>query len=112
MPRLTCAWHRPGFRSSGRARNTASGRFGQGWTDTYQASLAVQGNGDGIVKGDEGQRFTFPSLGGGQFGTPPAAMATLSTITGGYRLTTTAQLVYEFDAAGKLLSKRTGTARA
>jgi RHS repeat-associated protein len=86
--------------------DAATDRLGPGWTDTYQASLAVQGNGAVIVKGDEGQRFTYPSAGGGQFDTPPGAMATLTTVAGGYRLTTAAQLVYDFDSAGKLVSKK------
>ena len=86
--------------------DTESGRFGEGWTDTYQVSVEILPNGDALVKGDEGQRFTFPALGGGAFETPPAAMADLETVSGGYRLTTAEQLVYEFDSAGKLLSKR------
>ena len=32
--------------------------------------MTIQGNGDAVVKGDEGQRLTFPSLGGGVFGDP------------------------------------------
>ena len=86
--------------------DTASGRFGPGWTDTYQASVAIQGNGDAIVKGDEGQRIRFPSQGGGVFGDPPGSRAALTTIAGGYRLTRTDQVVYEFDTAGKLVSKK------
>ena len=85
---------------------TASGRLGLGWTDTYQASLAVQPNGDVVAKGDEGQRLAFVSLGGGVFEGAPGARATLTTIAGGYRLTTADQVVYEFDAAGKLVSKK------
>jgi RHS repeat-associated protein len=85
---------------------TASGRLGPGWTDTYQASLAVQPNGDVIAKGDEGQRLSFVSLGGGAFDGGPGAQSTLVSIAGGYRLTTFEQLVYEFDTAGKLLTKK------
>jgi len=86
--------------------DTASGRFGQGWTDAYQASVTFEPDGDAVVKGDEGQRFTYPSLGGGQFGTPAGALTTLESVAGGYRLTTNDQLVYEFDSAGKLVSKK------
>lgn len=86
--------------------DAASGRFGPGWTDTYQASVTIQGNGDAVVKGDEGQRLTFPSLGGGAFGDPSGSRAALTTIAGGYRLTRIDQVVYEFDSAGKLVSKK------
>ncbi len=83
-----------------------SGRLGPGWTDTYQASLVVQPSGDVVAKGDEGQRLTFAALGGGAFDGGPGAQSTLVSIAGGYRLTTFEQLVYEFDTAGKLLSKK------
>ena len=86
--------------------DTAAGRFGQGWTDTYQASVELQPNGDALVKGDDGQRLAFPTDGAGQFVKPPGALATLESVASGYRLTTSEQLVYEFDSAGKLLSKR------
>ena len=86
----------------------ASGRFGQGWTDTYQASLEVQGNGDVVAKGDEGQRLVFTAQGGGAFEAAPGGRATLATVAGGYELTTNEQLVYRFDSAGKLLSKKDG----
>ena len=82
------------------------GRLGLGWTDSYAASLAVQPNGDVLAHGEEGQQVLFTALGGGVFEGAPGARATLETIAGGYRLTTTAQLVYEFDAAGKQLSKK------
>jgi len=91
--------------------DTASGRFGQGWTDTYQASVTIEADGDAVVKGDEGQRLTFDSQGGGVFVDPPGARASLASIPGGYRLTTSDQLVYEFDSTGRLLSKRNRNAQ-
>ena len=54
------------------------------------------------MKGDDGQRLAFPTDGAGQFVKPPGALATLESVASGYRLTTSEQLVYEFDSAGKL----------
>lgn len=86
--------------------DTVSGRLGPAWTDTYQASLEVQANGDMVAKGDEGQRLLFTAEGGGTFAAAPGGHATLTAVAGGHELTTNDQLVYRFDSGGKLLSKK------
>lgn len=82
------------------------GRFGPGWTDNFAISLQVQPNGDVVAHGEEGQLVTFVSLGGGVFDGAAGARATLETIAGGYRLTRTDQVVFEFDTQGRLTSKK------
>ncbi len=86
--------------------DAGSGRFGLGWKDSFGAALSIQGNGDVVATGDEGQRLTFISLGGGVFEGAAGARASLVTIAGGFRMTTTDQIVYEFDTVGRLVSKK------
>jgi YD repeat-containing protein len=84
------------------SQDTASGRFGFGWTDTYQASLDVQPSGDVIAKGIDGQRLVFTAE-GDEFVGAPGANATLEAFDDGYELVTNDLLFYYFDLDGKLL---------
>jgi RHS repeat-associated protein len=80
------------------------GRLGPGWTDSYSASLAVQGNGDVLLHGEDGQQLYYTSQGGGSFAGAPGSLSTLSAVGGGYELVRQDQVKYVFDSAGRLLS--------
>jgi RHS repeat-associated protein len=80
------------------------GPLGPGWTHTYAASLQVQGNGDVLARGEEGQEVYFTRQGDGSFVGAAGALATLSSIAGGYELERTDQVVYSFSSSGRLLS--------
>lgn len=80
------------------------GRFGPGWTDSYSTSLMELGNGDVRLRGDEGQQVSFVKNGDGSFTAGAGVLSTLASIAGGYRLVRHDQVVYEFDASGRLTS--------
>ena len=80
------------------------GSFGPGWTHAYAASLQVQANGDVLARGEEGQEFAFTRQADGSFVGDAGARAMLSAVAGGYELRRTDQVVYAFDAAGRLLA--------
>jgi YD repeat-containing protein len=80
------------------------GRLGPGWTDSYATSLLVQGSGDVIVHGDEGQQVYYTKQGDGSFVGAAGSLSTLSAITGGYRLVRSDQVTYLFDTSGRLTS--------
>jgi len=81
------------------------GRLGPGWTDSYSASLAVQGNGDVLLHGEDGQQLYY-TLQGGSFVGAPGSLSTLSSVAGGYKLVRTDQVEYLFDTAGRLTSMK------
>jgi RHS repeat-associated protein len=85
------------------SEDTSSGRLGPGWRDSYSATLTVQGDGDVLVRGEDGQQLEYGNAGGGTFLDPPGALASLRAVTGGYELTRTDQVVYSFDTSGRLL---------
>ncbi len=80
------------------------GRLGPGWTDSYSVSLAIAGNGDVTLHGDEGQQVEYTKQGDGSFVGAAGARSTLETIAGGYRLTRQDQLVYLFGTQGRVTS--------
>jgi RHS repeat-associated protein len=80
------------------------GPLGPGWTHTYAASLAVQGNGDVLARGEEGQEVYFTKQANGSFVGAAGARAALTTVAGGYELRRTDQVVYAFNSQGRLLS--------
>ena len=82
------------------------GRLGPGWTDSYSASLAVEGNGDVLLHGEDGQQLHYTSQGGGSFAGAPGSLSTLSAVGGGYELVRQDQVKYVFDSAGRLLSMK------
>jgi RHS repeat-associated protein len=83
--------------------DTTVGRMGPGWTDSYSASLAVQANGDVLLHGEDGQRLYY-TLQGGSFVGAPGSLSTLAAVAGGYELRRQDQVVYTFNASGRLLS--------
>ena len=84
--------------------NTTSGRLGPGWTDSYSTSLEVESNGDVRLHGDEGQVVVFARQPDGSFAGAPGARSTLRAVSAGYELERTDQVLYRFDAQGRLLS--------
>jgi YD repeat-containing protein len=84
--------------------DTAAGRLGPGWTDSYQTSLAVLANGDVRLKGEEGQRVFYTRQQDGSFLGAAGARSTLASVAGGYELVRRDQVVYRFDLEGRLLS--------
>jgi RHS repeat-associated protein len=80
------------------------GPLGPGWTDTYAASLTVLGNGDVLARGEEGQELYFTMQGDGSFVGDAGALATLTSVAGGYELARSDQITYTFDTSGRLLS--------
>lgn len=82
------------------------GRLGPGWTDSYATSLAVQPNGDVILHGDEGQQVFYTKQLDGSFVAARGALSVLSSVAGGYKLVRRDQVVYLFDAQGRLTSMK------
>jgi RHS repeat-associated protein len=80
------------------------GRLGQGWTDSYSASLAFQANGDVVLHGEDGQQVTYVRQADGSYVGSGGALSTLTATGGGYRLVRPDQVVYGFDGAGRLTS--------
>jgi Domain of unknown function (DUF6531) len=79
------------------------GRHGPGWTDSYSASLAVQGNGDVILHGEDGQRLYYTEQGSSFVGAA-GSLSTLTAVAGGYELLRTDQVKYAFTSQGRLTS--------
>ena len=82
------------------------GRLGPGWTDSYATSLLVQGNGDVILHGDEGQQVFYTKQVDGSFVGAAGSLSTLASIAGGYQLVRTDQVTYLFDTQGRLSSTK------
>lgn len=82
--------------------DTTSGRLGPGWTDSYSASIAVQPNGDALVRNEHGQQMYFTKQTDGSFVGPQGALATLTAIGGGYQLLNNDQTKLSFDSNGRL----------
>ena len=80
------------------------GRLGPGWTDSYATSLLIQGNGDVILHGEEGQQVYYTLQGDGSFVGASGSLSTLSSVAGGYKLVRTDQVTYLFDTQGRLTS--------
>lgn len=92
------------WRRSYTSSDTTSGRLGPGWTDGFGTSLAVQANGDVILRGDEGQLVFYTKQADNSFVGDPGARSVLSQDGSGYRLVRRDQVVYLFDSSGRLTS--------
>jgi RHS repeat-associated protein len=82
------------------------GRLGPGWTDSYSASLTVQGNGDVLLHGEDGQQLYYTKQQDGSFVGAPGSLSTLSLVGGVYKLVRTDQVTYTFTAQGVLTSMK------
>ena len=98
---VSFAWSR-----SYTSADTTVGRLGPGWTDGYASSLLIQGSGDVIVHGEEGQQIYYTKQGDGSFVGAPGSLSTLSSIAGGYKLVRTDQVTSLFDTQGRLTSTK------
>ncbi|MGH3133057.1 MAG: DUF6531 domain-containing protein [Gaiellaceae bacterium] len=78
------------------------GRLGPGWTDTYATSLRIQPTGDVVLHGDGGQQVAYTVQPDGSFAGSAGAHSTLRSVAGGYELVRVDQVVYRFDAQGRL----------
>jgi RHS repeat-associated protein len=90
------------FTRSYTSADATVGRLGRGWTDSLSASLVVQGNGDVLVHAEDGQQVYFTKQGDGSFVGAAGALATLSAVGVNYQLVRNDQVVYTFDAQGRL----------
>ena len=86
--------------------DSSAGRLGVGWTDSYSTSLAIETGGDVRLRGDEGQIVGYAKQPDGSFVGAEGARSTLRAVSDGYELVRTDQVVYRFDAQGRLLSIR------
>lgn len=84
--------------------DSTSGRLGPGWTDSYSESLAVQSNGDIILRGGEGQQVLYARQADGTFVGAAGALSALTQISGGYKVIRHDQTVDQFDSQGRLTS--------
>jgi RHS repeat-associated protein len=91
--------------------DATAGRLGTGWTDTSGAALTIAGNGDVTLRGEDGQQLVYTRQTDGSYRAAPGARSVLRAVTGGYELTRRDQVVYAFDASGRLLSKRDRNAK-
>jgi RHS repeat-associated protein len=78
------------------------GELGQGWTYSYAASLQVQGNGDVVVRGGDGQQVYYTEQTDGSFVGEDGALATLTSVSGGYELVSPDQTASSFNGQGQL----------
>lgn len=82
---------------------TTLGGFGYGWTHSYNLTLTNMGGGK-LFRTAEGRDVLFPvNISGGYVYNQRDHMA-LATITGGFKVTTNAQMKYNFNTSGRLTS--------
>ncbi len=79
-----------------------SGPLGYGWTHSYAMSLGNSGGSMATFIGAAGRGANFPKRGDGTFDSNRRHHLTVTTITGGFRVTTKDQTKYDFNAGGKL----------
>jgi RHS repeat-associated protein len=85
--------------------NTAVGPFGPGWIWNYDMRVTASAEG-AVVRGDDGAEVVY-RLVDGAYVKPAGVRSTLRrTAAGGWELVTIRQIVYAFDAAGRLISIR------
>jgi RHS repeat-associated protein len=92
------------WRRSYTSSDTTAGSLGPAWTYSYATSLAIQGNGDVVLRGDEGQQVYYTKQADNSFVGAAGALSVLSLDGGGYKLVRRDQVVYRFDAQGRLTS--------
>ncbi len=94
------------FRST-RTYNSAdpsSGPLGPGWSLNVTAAALVQGNGDVIVRAEDGQQLYFSAQGDGTYAGGDGIHSSLTPVPGGgWQLTRKDELAYQFDTAGRVV---------
>lgn len=93
------------------SNDQTSGRLGQGWTDSYGASVQVSPDGGTVTfRAGDGQQLTYVRNADGSFAGQGGATATLTQqANGSYALSTHGrQLTYGFDSAGVVHSIKDG----
>lgn len=80
------------------------GRLGPGWTDNHSTSLVEHPTGNVTLRGDEGQQVEYVKQADGSFVGAPGSLSTLTRVADGFELVRTDQVVYRFDAQGRLTS--------
>lgn len=85
--------------------DTASGSLGRGWSFGYDQRLTFPDRDTTVFVAGDGQRVEFTRQPDGTWARDAGATATLTRDgDGGYALTTRAQMVHRFDAAGQVRS--------
>jgi RHS repeat-associated protein len=84
--------------------DVTKGDQSQGWTNTLAASLAIQANGDVVLRGEDGQQEYYTKQPDGSFVGEAGTLSTLAAVSGAYDLTRTDQVKYHFDNTGRLLT--------
>jgi RHS repeat-associated protein len=92
------------FTRSYNSLDVTKGELGQGWSDSFAASMIVKSNGDVTVHSEDGQQVAYTRQPDGSFVGAPGSLSTLASVTGGYDLTRTDQTKLHFDSNGRLLS--------
>jgi RHS repeat-associated protein len=93
-----------GFTRSYDSLDVTTGELGQGWTDSFAASLIIKPNGDVTVHGEDGQQVDYAKQPDGSFVGAAGSLSTLASVAGGYDLTRTDQVKQHFDSQGRLQS--------
>jgi len=94
------------FSRSYTSADTSSGELGVGWTDCYASSLAVQANGDVVLRAGDGQQVRYTLQPDGSFVGASGALAMLTKLSDHYELLHRDQQLDRFDLQGRLLSER------
>jgi RHS repeat-associated protein len=94
------------FTRSYTSADPSSGDLGISWTDNYASSLAVQANGDVVLRAGDGQQVRYTLQPDGSFVGAPGALATLTKLSDHYELLHRDQQVDRYDLQGRLLSER------
>jgi len=87
--------------------NTAAGRFGIGWTWSYDIKVIPPAAGQTAVtvRAEDGAQAVYTAGTGGAYNRPPGVRSNLSAVSGGgWKLVTPKQTAYTFDAGGRLVS--------
>lgn len=92
------------FKRSYTSADSTQGSLGRGWTHSYAAFLALQTNGDIILRGEDGQRVVFQKQTDGSFLAAPGGQSRLTATASGYELTRRDAASYSFDSSGTLIS--------
>src|SRR5207245_8736280 len=90
------------FKRSYNSGDPTVGPLGQGWTDSLNASLTVQPNGDVLARSGDGQQLIFTHNADGTFTPPIGGRSSLVAAGGGYELVTHDQLHFLFNGQGQL----------
>jgi RHS repeat-associated protein len=81
------------------------GRFGPGWSDSYDVSLSFDASGNATAKMEDGSQIPFPLV-AGAFVPPSRVLAGLvKNGDGTYTLTLVSQTKYKFSSAGQPLQE-------